>query len=552
MKFVVVALLLLHINAAAFPTDQLAGGRSQVSLDADNQAQQLQVESVDSEPVRGISLVYPTDGAVEMSPVVFKVQIHVQPGREKLFNAQYANASFCVEVNAVTIFCSKLSERALEFHYIGHCTARVYLKRPGIDEDEVKSVSDPVSFTLMSKAELIAHVSRKIDKDHEKHRIGYEMSLVDWAKLQQRRPDRDVLQRLERDGPRIGDRTLRVNETTDVLLVVGVRTAVVSHFPFRQAIRETWANQTLMPQGVKVVFLGCRPTVGSPSLEEAELRTTWEAIELEKQVYGDLLTDELDCDDAYLHLADKTKEFLHFAATQYSKAQYVMVADDDIYLRLDKIVEWLKQLGPQERFYAGHVREIENARKTPPTRIPESPHYLTKEQYPLSELPPFALGANFFLSMDNVQFVSKNRRRLQDLGGMDDISVALWMLTRQVHPTHRIGLQHLRSGPCKNDLITLSDLSASAIRIVHTNVLTQRDFCHGFDRYVWMGRNAGEPTRGSSWPLVFPREDLQLDISFSKLESAREFHFTTTISSPTHAGIKVLSVLAKKSWQKSA
>ncbi|KAE9357005.1 hypothetical protein PF008_g3349 [Phytophthora fragariae] len=175
LKFVVVALLLLHINAAAFPTDQLAGGRSQVSLDADNQAQQLQVESVDSEPVRGISLVYPTDGAVEMSPVVFKVQIHVQPGREKLFNAQYANASFCVEVNAVTIFCSKLSERALEFHYIGHCTARVYLKRPGIDEDEVKSVSDPVSFTLMSKAELIAHVSRKIDKDHEKHRIG------DWS-----------------------------------------------------------------------------------------------------------------------------------------------------------------------------------------------------------------------------------------------------------------------------------------------------------------------------------------------------------------------------------
>ncbi|EGZ10279.1 hypothetical protein PHYSODRAFT_388774, partial [Phytophthora sojae] len=297
-----------------------------------------------SDPVRGISLIYPTDGAIEMSPVVFRVQIHVQPGGEKLFSAQYANASFCVEVNAVTIFCSKVGEPGLEYHYVGKCTARVYLKRPGGDEGEVKSVSDPISFMLVDETELIARVSREIDQDHKKHRAGYRLSLVDWAHSQHRRPDRDILQRIEQDRRGMGDRTTTANETAELFLVVGVKTAVISRFPLRQAIRETWASQSSLPQGVKVIFLGCRPhAVASPSLEEAKLCRIWESIELEKQVYADLLTDELDCDDAYVRLADKSKEFLHLVATRYSNAQYAMVADDDIYLEL------LKELGPQER-----------------------------------------------------------------------------------------------------------------------------------------------------------------------------------------------------------
>jgi hypothetical protein len=55
---------------------------------------------------------------------------------------------------------------------------------------------------------------------------------------------------------------------------------------------------------------------------------------LEKQVYGDLLTDELDCDDSYKLLASKTKEFFRFV-TRYPKSEFVMIADD-VYLRLIK------------------------------------------------------------------------------------------------------------------------------------------------------------------------------------------------------------------------
>jgi hypothetical protein len=289
-----------------------------------------------------------------------------------------------------------------------------------------------------------------------------------------------------------------------------------------------------------VIFLGCRPHAVLPNEDSSHLhRRLSEAVELEKQVYGDLLTDELDCDDAYSRLAGKAKEFLHLAATNYPHAQYAMVADDDIYLRLDKIASWLQELGPRRRFYAGHVREVENARKTPPTRIVGSPHYLSRETYPLSELPPFALGANFFLSMDCVKFVSNNRRRLRDLGGLDDISVALWMLIRQVHPIYRKGLQHVRSGPCKDNLDTLSDLSASSIRLIHTNIRSQRQFCHGFDRHVWMWQNKSVAVNGSYQRLEFAPETLRLDVSLITTEPESDAQVVVTVSSPTQAGIKL-------------
>lgn len=59
---------------------------------------------------------------------------------------------------------------------------------------------------------------------------------------------------------------------SDPMLLVGVRTAVVSNFPFRQAIRETWASKSVLPQGVKVVFWD----VDRTRRELAEILTTLE------------------------------------------------------------------------------------------------------------------------------------------------------------------------------------------------------------------------------------------------------------------------------------
>ncbi|KAL4118307.1 hypothetical protein PRIC2_010633 [Phytophthora ramorum] len=360
--------------------------------------------------VESIEIIHPIDGALEKAPVVFKTLINLRPGMDKRFETQYAGGRLCIEVNTEIIHCSPLDEPKIWYDQLGNCTVRAYLTRSGAFQAVERGVyrqTAPITFTLVRESQLREHIAREIVKDDKKHRVGYLQSLVQWAQMQQKQPDKG---RLRFDGP---DEGVGNESLSDPMLIVGVRTAVVSHFPFRQAIRETWASPSKLPEGVKVLFLGCRPYAVVPEeeiadsrSEESHLRQIWEAVELEKQVFGDLLTEELDCDDSYDRLADKTKEFLHFAATEYANAQYIMIADDDLYLRLDKIATWLKHLGPRDLFYSGHVRAIESfsLSKVPPNRDPTSRHYLTEEQYPLNELPPFALGANFFLSMDCARF----------------------------------------------------------------------------------------------------------------------------------------------------
>ncbi|GMF19675.1 unnamed protein product [Phytophthora fragariaefolia] len=497
---------------------------------------ELNLQDARGEPiadlVTGVQIIHPPDGAIEKSPVMFKTHIDIRPGTDQLFKEIYKKGSLCIEVNDEIVHCSPLDKSTFLYHHLGNCTARAYLLRSGefMLENRKSYLQSPrAMFILMNESEFNAHILHEIEKDDIKHRVGYMQSLVNWAEKQQIQPDEDTLQHLQ-------STTSGHSPARDLKLLVGVRTAVESHFPFRQAIRETWASKSMLPQGVKVIFLGCRPYTDGTHLRSLMKRQIWESIELEKQVYGDLLTDELDCDDSYDRLADKTKAFLHFAATRFPESEYVMVADDDIYLRLENITRRLKHLGPLRRFYAGQVRAIQNNLKIPPNRNPSSRHYLPQVQYPMGELPPFALGANFFLSMDCAKFVSKNRHRLRDLGGLDDISTALWMLTLQVHPQHLTGLEHLNWGPCNDDLVALSDLSVSAIRIIHLNLLSNRNFCHGFQWNVWMRRNIGMPAKGRPQLLSFSREPLQVEIAPRKMP---RMQLIVTISTAAHAGMKV-------------
>ncbi|ETI54661.1 hypothetical protein F441_02491, partial [Phytophthora nicotianae CJ01A1] len=439
--------------------------------------------------------------------------------------------------------CSQIGKSEFRYHQVGSCTVRAYLTRSGslnAGNQMFDFESAPISFTLMNEPDYDELIARAIRNNEAQHRPGFRQSLIEWANLQRKRPDGDILKRLE-----IAEPSRRNNTAVqrDLLLLVGVRTAVVSHFSFRQAIRETWASKSALPEGVKVIFLGCRPFATALEdevdklTEEAKLRAIWEAIELEKRVYRDLMTDELDCEDSYFRLADKTKQFLHFAATRYPTAKFVMVADDDLYLRLDKISARLQH--QSKRYYAGHVRAIEDATKQRPIRDPESRNVLSRGQYSLNELPPYALGANFFLSMDCVEFVAKNSGRLRDLGGMDDISVALWMLIMQVHPKPFNGLKYLNSGTCRDDLASLSDLTESAIRVIHANIQQQRRFCHDFQRNVWLRQDIGAPAEGQPRLLSFDRENVYFDFTIPTPTESWAGQLMITVSTKTRAGVKV-------------
>ncbi|KAF4038459.1 Glycosyltransferase family 10 (fucosyltransferase) C-term [Phytophthora infestans] len=516
----------------------------------------LSLSSV-QDAISSIEIVYPHDGAVEKAPVTFKTQINVRTGKAEHFVKHFTGKVLCIETSDLngaansTTSCSQIggTDVVIEHYTPGKYSVSAYIlanAHASPSSDERSWQSNTVYFSVVSDVDFDAAISDK-RREEGKQYPDSNVGIVEWAGRQQHRRDEKLLQRLAQDRNELKASVVdRSGE--DLTLVIGIKTVVTTNFAIRQAIRQTWASKDTLPAGVKVFFLGCRPfgktedsTNGSLDDEEADLRRLWGAIQLEKLVYGDLLTDELDCDDSYADLSSKIKEFFHFSATQYAHAQYVMIADDDVYVRVDRVVQQLTTKAPAARFYSGQVRAIENAQKEKVIRANGGiyRYSLSNKIYPMSDLPPFAIGAYFFLSMDCVEFVSKNRMRLTNMAGMDDMSVAVWMLAIQVHAQPFGKLEHLRGGRCTDDLVVLGDLSPLSIRIVHSNLLQMRPLCHGYNRHLWMKPKHFAPSTESS-RLPNWIESFKFEFSFHDPTAAYGLAIASVIFTDFSAGIKLL------------
>lgn len=67
-----------------------------------------------------------------------------------------------------------------------------------------------------------------------------------------------------------------------------------------------------------------------------------------------------------------------------------------------------------------------------PIRDPNHRNYLSKANYPLDTLPPFALGNFYILSGDLWEYIQRNAATLRPVGTLEDLSVGVWMLGVQV------------------------------------------------------------------------------------------------------------------------
>ncbi|KAG1689572.1 hypothetical protein DVH05_002081 [Phytophthora capsici] len=344
--------------------------------------------------------------------------------------------------------------------------------------------SEAVPFTVLSDEDFAISLEqqRRDAQALYKSDAGEEnLGILDWYQLRTKGDGiyvtREINAATGEDKPDTAE-NLYGSPTNSPLLVIGVKTKVIDGFPFRQAIRQTWANKDTAPPNVRVIFVGCRV----PARATEEIR---QAIAYEQAVYnGDLLTDVLECEDAYATLPEKVKEFIYYVGAHHvlRRAGYIMMADEDVYVRADAFVKQLEALGPLTDLYAGHVK-ANNA--FVPERNPEKRYYLPESVYPLDEFPPFAWGPHYFMSMDVAEFIAYNREELQGLGPLDDVTIALWLLAIQVHPQHLAQFQNLRESPCTNDLLAYADLGPTAMRIIHSNLQSGRGFCYGFNKYTW-------------------------------------------------------------------
>lgn len=164
----------------------------------------------------------------------------------------------------------------------------------------------------------------------------------------------------------------------DVYLLVYVHSSP-GNYKRRTLIRETWASQMIFPQLRLVFMLG-------KSIESKVMKS----ISYESAVYHDIVQE--DFIDAYKNLTYKGIMALKWTATYCERAKFVLKADDDILVNTYTMIRHLENLEK-------HMKSIKNTlfcllwRSMPVLRDSDSKWYVSKDEFPMDEFPPYCSGS---------------------------------------------------------------------------------------------------------------------------------------------------------------
>lgn len=291
-----------------------------------------------------LKMLQPVKGTVVTTPVYFQASL-VAPNMRALHNMDISNASVCIEIDYEPVYCEPLdittmSDLLVHDVQLGSHTAQLVIRTSNASD---LVVSERVAFTLVEPQEFILQIQ-------ELQQIQQGQDLLSWASTLQTDGNQEVtVSPVSQDQVCLYGEENPFNGSNN-LLVVGVKTNLVERFAYRQAIRETWANSKRLLSGIQVYFIGCQLNSTGP-LSSEYVR----AIERERQTYGDLLTHELDCEDSYRNVVKKCTEFLNYVTTRDPKRlpMYVMMADDDAYVRVNDLARFLYERAPRLEYYAG-------------------------------------------------------------------------------------------------------------------------------------------------------------------------------------------------------
>ncbi|KAG8432397.1 hypothetical protein GDO86_016876 [Hymenochirus boettgeri] len=197
-------------------------------------------------------------------------------------------------------------------------------------------------------------------------------------------------------------------------------------FDARQAIRETWGNESNF-KGIKLVTLFLLGKNSDPVLNQM--------VEQESQIFHDIVVE--DFIDSYHNLTLKTLMGMRWVATFCSKAKYVMKTDSDIFVNMDNLIYKLLKptTKPRRRYFTGYV--INGG----PIRDVRSKWYMPRDLYPESNYPPFCSGTGYIFSADVAELIYKTSLHTRLLH-LEDVYVGLCLRKLAIHPFQNSGFNH--------------------------------------------------------------------------------------------------------------
>ncbi|XP_032428449.1 lactosylceramide 1,3-N-acetyl-beta-D-glucosaminyltransferase A [Xiphophorus hellerii] len=178
----------------------------------------------------------------------------------------------------------------------------------------------------------------------------------------------------------------------DVLLLLFVKSSP-KNFERRQAIRETWGNESFVwsELGVRVRLLF---VMGVYSGVAQRFRLQ-HALQEEDKTYGDLI--QQDFIDTFHNLTTKLIMQFHWSHIYCSQARFLMTADDDIFVHMPNLVRYLQHLlvsqPDTKNLWVGHVHK-----GAPPVRWKGSKYFVPYDLYPWPSYPDYTSGAGYVVS----------------------------------------------------------------------------------------------------------------------------------------------------------
>ncbi|NXR79696.1 B3GT2 galactosyltransferase, partial [Pycnonotus jocosus] len=189
----------------------------------------------------------------------------------------------------------------------------------------------------------------------------------------------------------------------------------------RQAIRQTWGNESLTPgiQIVRIFLLGL-----STKVNGYLQRTILE----ESRQHHDIIQQEYF--DTYYNLTIKTLMGMNWVATYCPHVPYVMKTDSDMFVNTEYLIHKLlkPELPPRHRYFTGYLM-----RGYAPNRNKDSKWYMPPDLYPSERYPVFCSGTGYVFSGDLAEKIFKVSLSIRRLH-LEDVYVGICLAKLRIDP----------------------------------------------------------------------------------------------------------------------
>ncbi|KAL5285339.1 B3GALT1.2 family protein [Megaselia abdita] len=226
--------------------------------------------------------------------------------------------------------------------------------------------------------------------------------------------------------------TCHTKQSTMTLIV---KSSTVNFFK-RQAIRETWGNETIVYKGntqLRTLFM-----LGNSGDAELEAK-----LKIESNHYNDII--QCDFLDTYYNNTIKTMMAMKYALQNCHYNSYFVFVDDDFFISIANLLRFLESplsypknttssdlsyLQNSGFLYAGHAYF-----GPVPYRAKENKWYVSEEEYPYYNYPDFVAGGTLILNRSALRRIYFTSLYVQSFR-LDDVYIGMAAAKANITPIH--------------------------------------------------------------------------------------------------------------------